>query len=180
MDRPDGLDEFARNLIRRHAGRLAQRANFTHQDRADLEQALTLRLLKNLDRFDPARGTCQAFVTTVIRNAAASLLRDRSTQKRADTNTRSLQTGAFGKVRPHDPVDPCSRIPDDRPDLALDVADAIAALSLRLRDLAERLMQGTKTEVADEMEVSRGTIRRRVSELLRHFEDAGLRIYLES
>ncbi|MCA3573280.1 MAG: sigma-70 family RNA polymerase sigma factor [Aestuariivirga sp.] len=63
----------------RRAGRLARQVRDPARDRDDHCQDLLVDLISRADRFDPARGTWDAFVTVVTRHAALTLLaRNRS------------------------------------------------------------------------------------------------------
>lgn len=58
--------DHARNLIRMKARQLARRPEFQRCDRRDIEQDLWVHVLSQEDRFDPARGSINAFVACVV------------------------------------------------------------------------------------------------------------------
>jgi RNA polymerase sigma-70 factor (ECF subfamily) len=170
----DGLGDFARDLIRRKARQLARHAGPHHHDPEDVEQELTLRLLRAMPRYDPARGHVHAFVTAVVERAAAGLLRRCRAKKRGAGPVRSLDAPAAAE--PTDRGDAGRAA--DRVGLAADLAAVLAELPADLRGLAERLTRQTLSEVARQDGVPRSTLQRRVDRLRRRFEDAGLREYL--
>ena len=166
------LHGFARAIICRKARLIARCDGFTQKDLEDIEQELRLVLLQSLDQYDPGQGHINVFITTVIERAKAMMVRDRWRKKRNSTGTRSIHSisdeGLFA------PLDPA----EGQFDRAHDLAVVLAALPEDLRDLAERLKVQTIAEAARELNVPRSTLMRRIEQLRRHFEDAGLRVYL--
>jgi hypothetical protein len=71
-----GIDKFASRLIRRKAREVVRCAGFNLSDRQDIEQELTLVLLRRLGRFNHRVAHYNAFVTTVVEPLAASYLGD--------------------------------------------------------------------------------------------------------
>jgi RNA polymerase sigma-70 factor (ECF subfamily) len=169
------LDLFAQGIIRRKVRLLVKRAGFTTQDRPDLEQELVMMLVQGLNRFDPDQGHPNVFVTTVIERAVARILRKRRAKKRDGCMVHSLHRPTDGQ--PTDPIDPQAGR-EGEVDLANDLADVLARLPEKLRDLAERLKHRSLSAVARDLGVPRTTLQRKVQHLRRFFENAGLRIYL--
>ncbi|MCX7701184.1 MAG: sigma-70 family RNA polymerase sigma factor [Gemmataceae bacterium] len=185
---PRHLDAFARRLIRRKARQLIGRAGFTQSDHADLEQELSLKLLKQLTAFDPAAAPWHAFVTTLIERHAASLLRHKQAEKRDHRRIASLhlpiETPDHGPVELAETVSRRgqdarlgreSRSDEERAQLAADVADVLLNLPEDLQDLAERLKHASVSQVARDLGLPRTTLLRRLEPLRRTFEDKGLR-----
>lgn len=186
------IDEFTRKLIRRKARQLIGRVGFTKSDQADIEQELTLKLLKALSGFDPDQGHKNVFVTAVIERFVANLLRDKQAEKRDHRRVCSLNV-VIADDEDEGPVelgDTVSRreqdarlgqAPRDEHDLAqlvLDMVEVIATLPSELRELAERLKTDSVSQVARDLGVPRTTLNGRVRELRRRFERAGLKDYL--
>jgi RNA polymerase sigma factor (sigma-70 family) len=157
--------EFARDLIRRVARRMARKltGEFTLDD---WEQELRLRLIHGSSRFDPAIGTAEAFVTWVVGRAAAMLERRFATKKRQFERSWSSLT----EVTPADA--------EDSPDLAMDLADAIDALPLGLRVIVDALREESLTAYAHRTGVPRSRLQRRVAKVRDLFEDRNLSDYL--
>jgi RNA polymerase sigma-70 factor, ECF subfamily len=185
-DEPPQIDPFTRDLIRRKARRLARRPGFRPQDCQDLEQELVTRLLGRLGTFDPGR---EALVTTIVKRCAANILRDRLAAKRDDRGTTSLHDPAGGDtpedlastLGPDEHAARLGRTPrtdEETVQLALDVAEVVARLPPDLRDLAERLMTQSVSQIAHDSGTPRTTLNDRVSRLRQRFEQAGLRGYL--
>jgi len=186
------VDQFTARLVRRKARQLIGRAGFTKSDREDIEQEFWLKLVKHLSSFDPRQGHRHAFVTTVVERCAATLLRNKTAEKRDHRRVRSLNV-VIADDEHEGPVelgDTVSRreldarlghAPRDEHDLAqlaLDIASVIASLSPEMRELAERLKTDSVSQIARDLGVPRTTLNDRVRELRRRFEDAGLRDYL--
>lgn len=79
---PCGLDPHTVYQIHCKAGQLIGKAGLTRQDREDLEQDLTARLLTRLSGFDERRASRRTFVSRLLDSCAASLLMARRASKR--------------------------------------------------------------------------------------------------
>lgn len=185
------LDDFAIRLIRRKARQLSQKPGFSRSDQPDLEQELTLIVLRRLAHFDASRAHRNAFVTTVVERYTATILEHRSAEMRTHRRTsgslnvpavdadgrsvellniipssqQSRRTGQY--PRPH----------EDAFDLAHDMNETVRRLPPRLRDLCERLKHDSISDVSRELGLSRTEIYRRISHIRQRFEEAGLRGY---
>jgi len=76
---------FTITLIRIKARQLCRRSDFSRSDYDDLRQDMRRYLLEKAHRFDPTRGTVEAFVTNCINTWVAMQLRYRGRQKRCDS-----------------------------------------------------------------------------------------------
>jgi RNA polymerase sigma-70 factor (ECF subfamily) len=185
------FDRFTWGIVKKKAIRMVGRPGIRHQDRPDIEQQLLLRLVEKAAAFDPKRSHSNAFVTMVIEQATANIVRDQRAPKRDPTRICSLNAPVGNEddrltelidtvgQREHDARHQRrSRPEQEQAELANDVHAVIAALPGRLRQLAEQLQTMTVAEIAREAGIARSTINDRVSELRRRFEKAGLREYL--
>jgi len=171
LHHPIALSAFARVLIRHKVRRLASRVRAADLTCEDLEQELTLQLLRGLSRFDPDRGHPHAFVTIVLDAAEAMFVRERTIGKRRSGPHRSL----------HGLEQPAVQYgPDEQDDLRLDVAALIQRLPTELRTLAERLSVDSIAQVARDLGIPRSSLQRRIERLRRRAEDAGLHDYLDA
>lgn len=183
---PD-LDEFSARLIRLKARQLVGKAGFTRSDQDDLEQELTLKLLKNRAAFDPAQSHWHAFVTTVVERHAATLLRNKRVEKRDHKRVTSLHFIVEDPVNgPCELADMVGRreadtrlglsTPSDH-DLAQlehDIASILGTLLPQWRDVCERLKEKPISEVARELGIPRTTFYDLLRRLRSHFESAKL------
>ena len=76
-------DPFTSNLIRIKAAQLCRRRDFSKSDAEDLQQSMLVQLLEKCHLYDPARGSVEAFVTTVINSCVRMELRRRDCLKRS-------------------------------------------------------------------------------------------------
>ena len=188
----DGIDPYAARLIRFKARQLVGKAGFTASDREDIEQELTLDLLRRLPKYNPKRAQLNTFIARVVEHRLASLIEaqkagirdyrrcrcslnecfedaDGRSVERVDTFDQEdylLRTG--GQSRPSEELSA----------LAIDVAAIIEGLPHELRNLCRRLKAETVTEISRDTGVPRGTIYESIKKLREIFKDAGLRNYL--
>ncbi len=188
----DGIDPYAARLIKYKARRLIGQGGFTASDREDIEQELTLDLLRRLPKYNPKRAQLNTFIARVVEHRLASLIEaqkagirdyrrcrcslnecfedaDGRSVERVDTFDQEdylLRTG--GQSRPSEELSA----------LAIDVAAVIEGLPHELRNLCRRLKAETVTEISRDTGVPRGTIYESIKKLREIFKDAGLRNYL--
>jgi RNA polymerase sigma-70 factor (ECF subfamily) len=188
---PQPLDAFAANLIRCKARQLVGKAGFTRSDQEDIEQELTLRLLRRASAFDPGQAHWNVFVTTVVERCAASLLRDRRAEKRDHRRTTSLHqpleiddegqvevAAVIGQDGHDRRLGRVSRADREHKELEIDLSAVLGRLPQDQRDLAERLKLASVSQVARDLNLPRTTLLRRMERLRRRFEKALLRDYL--
>jgi RNA polymerase sigma factor (sigma-70 family) len=154
---PGSLSREAWYCIWRKATRLASRPGFTRADRDDLAQELALWLWMALRRFDPARGSETAFISTILKRAGNSLLRRCSCRKRGrllrhcSILNRELNDDCKTELNTKDEAERAI-------DLRHDVRVVIKQLPPHLRTLAEQLQAYSITEIARQRNISRHCI----------------------
>lgn len=176
------LREIVTPLIRSKVQRLIAKAGLHQQDHLDLMQEVWTRLWPCLSSYDPNKGQLQGFLSTVIDRIVANLLRDRFAAKRDFRRLVSLQQRVRteeGSVELGQTLcSPKQGAGQERADLALDVADAIAQLPEDKRELVQLLQHQNLTEIARLFGVPRSTLQSRLRQLRELFDHAGLREYL--
>jgi len=184
-------DPLPWDLIQRTLARLIRHAGFSSQERDDLAQELALHVLKRSSAFDPGRASQRAFLATILDRFAKNLVRERWAAKRDPRRVGSLQApiatddGEAERITLLDEHAVAAqrltspRSPQERAELASDVAHILSQLPPRLRDLAERLCHRSLAEVARDLGTPRTTLADSVRHLRKRFEAAGLRHYLE-
>jgi len=188
------ISEFAIRLVRRKARKLVRHVRFNPADREDIEQDLLLALLKRLRKFNPSIAHYNAFATTVVERCVATMIEHRAAERRAPRQNNGslhvavddgkgncvelLATIVDGQQKRHGAQR--SRRVEESSDLANDVADGIADLPPRLREICEQLKHDTPAEVARNLRVGRATIYERISRIRVRFEKAGLHEYLKT
>ena len=192
-NRYDGCDEYAVSIIRRKARQLRGRKGFVKADIKDIEQELMLDLLRRLQRFDSRRAQKTTFIAMLVRNHAATLIEART----AELRDYRREAGSLDTQREDDggASDDCPPVLDtpeyrratieaahrdeDLRAMQRELHAAIADLPPDLQDLCLRLFTETVTEIAQDTNTPRGTVYEAIGRVRKHFERAGLRVYLE-
>ncbi|MFN8179290.1 MAG: RNA polymerase subunit sigma-24 [bacterium] len=182
------LDDATRRLIRIKAWDLAQDSVFTPADKRDIEQELTLDLLRRLAKYDARRGTRTAFVRRVVENRVKTLLEHRLAERR---DPRRLAFSLDDALDPHsegtlsreevlDPgdLDPTWGSPAEDHDLRVDLGRAIYQLPLDLARLAMALEVESVTQISLRTGIPRGTLYDAIARIQAALKAAGLREYL--
>jgi len=183
------LGSFAARLIKRKAAQLVGRAGLTATDRKDVEQELSLDVLRRMPKFDPERGSFEAFVLRVVDNCVATILAARKAAIRdyrrcRQSLSKSIEDGEGGRVERAQTFDAeqymrrsASRSEEELRDLRLDLAEAEKALPPELRELSERLRRETPTEIARVTGVPRSTVYEAIARIRKRFRRHGLDQY---
>jgi RNA polymerase sigma factor (sigma-70 family) len=187
------LDDFTLRLIRRKAKQICRRLGFSRSDVPDMEQELTLIVLRRAADFDPSRSHYYGFVTTVVERYTATILEHQGAEKRtplrcgqslnspvADpdgqlvdlvtTLCSAAQWRRTGKTQ---------RSHDEAANLVDDVAQVLQQLPPQLRKACELLSRASKAEAARQLGISHGALYVLLRQLSKRFEEAGLRDYLQ-
>jgi RNA polymerase sigma-70 factor (ECF subfamily) len=123
------------------------------QEAEDLTQEVFLALCEE-HRFDPARGTVGAYLTTLVRSRAIDRLRRRSTRVR---RLKDWKTTAVPVLEP--PVSPLEKVS------AAQAADRVRAAMTQLSDKERTVLEMayyrglTQTEIAEDLAAPLGTVK---------------------
>lgn len=160
----------------------------------DLAQDLLVHCLERIGRYDPAQASLRTFIDRIIKNKVAAMIEHMLAQKRgAGAKEESLSEPiAIGKAG--ETIERVETISQDVYDmnaerqsrpatelmfLSFDVDQVVSGLPTDLADLAHLLAAGESlVGVAQQLEVSRATVHRRVVRLRRIFRGAGLDTYI--
>ena len=176
-------DRYAASVIQFKAWMLSRRRAFARDDREDIEQDLWLDLLERLPKYDPAKATLNTFIALVVERRVATLIRDRSTEKRSpDREECSLDDpvldGDGRVVSRHETTPEAASDPGRLRELERDMAHVVAHLPDDLRSIALALAFGTQNSIGPELGFSRRAMAKAVEQLREIFRDAGLDKYL--
>lgn len=139
----------------------ARRTRLPGHDPADVRQELTLRLIAEAPRFDPARGSPGRFTATVLRSARGRMVRRARARKRA-ADARPARLAHEPPAR------------NDGGELAVAVGEVLGRLTPDLRRLADHLRAGgTVAALARAGDAHRATLHRRLHRLRAAFAAAG-------
>lgn len=163
---------FAQIVIRAEVKKLRARGVIRRDDQDDIASELMVQLLGVWERYDPARGSREAFINQVVNTRLVSLLRERRAQKRRGTT---------------EPVKDRDRLVDRqwfgdewlrRLELRIDLGVALSKLNPRQRAICDQLLREAITPAAKQMGVPRTTLRDAAARIREIFRDAGLEDYL--
>ena len=189
QNRYEELGGYAEWLIKQKSAQLVQHEGFTEADREDIEQDLAVAILLQRSKFDPERSKFETFVARVIDSAIAKMIKARKVAKRGYRRcSRSLNepvpNGRGGFVELGQVLDQDARLgrngsrsEQELCDLRMDVAQALDALSPRLRRVCELLKEKTPRELAKEDGIPLSTTYDAIREIRAHFERLGLAEY---
>jgi RNA polymerase sigma-70 factor (ECF subfamily) len=179
-------------LITFKAKQLTAHPGFSEADREDLEQELLLDLLRRQPKYDPSRAQNSTFVARVVEHRAATLIEERK------AGLRDYRLQAFSlndHIEDEDGVR-CersetfdlddyllrtgrqSRSSDELRDLGIDVHSVVDQLPPKLRDMCQRLMRDSITDVSRETGIPRSTLYGIIDKVRAAFKNAGLEDYL--
>lgn len=179
---------FAGSYIRWKARRLVGHANLKHTDRRDIEQELSLALFRAFPNFDPDKAHWRSFAATVIERRAGRFLKRRRARKRQEQHSvgslnhmvrdadgcevllseqlreehREALTGRYAPS------------PVEQTEAMLDVSEVLASLPPDLQDICRRLSRDSQRQVAEDLQMSRRTLRDVLTVIRERFIDAGL------
>lgn len=175
--------DIANPFVLAKAKKMFRTRDFVGMEQCDLEQKLWCRVVKEAHRFDPSRGTWEAFVITVIESECASILRyiyaeGRDPGREAFSLDDGLPERRCSKAELDGAWRRVSYTPRPMPDLESDLSDALAEATEEQRSVGVALGLGSANSASAETDLSRRNVARTVEELGQLFEDAGLRVYL--
>jgi RNA polymerase sigma-70 factor (ECF subfamily) len=184
------LSDYARTLIRVKARQLVRRPEFTACESEDLEQEIALRILAQLQRFDPSRSSIKTFISRVANSAVAMLIRDRGRIKRNGGEGVQIESLEKSVDQPDGSAAPLwatvseedsHRRHQTRPlsasealELKLDVATALAQLPPELRSICEQLMEGNQADCRRVSQLSRRKFHAAIHLIREQFSKSGL------
>jgi RNA polymerase sigma-70 factor (ECF subfamily) len=188
----DEILQYTIRRIRFKASRMVGKYGFTEDDFDDLRQELMQDVLERLPKFDSDRANIKIFISAVIDNRLASLIKSEGAQCRDyHCVERSLDEPAPGEdaewttfgesiseeeARSH--LGRAGRNDHERADLAIDVTMVLSQLDEADRQLCIELQVKSPLDISREKGVRRSGIYERIAEIRKKFVQAGLRCYL--
>jgi len=181
------LTDYAKNLIEFKARQLSRQRGFGRTDQDDLEQRLWLAVVNQADRFDPSRASLDTFIDRVVNTAVARILRDRERRVRPQgPETVSLDFVSKDNDRSKQPLaaeitenDLQRRLGVERRDEVADreqaeaVADALGHMLPEVYDVCRRVMAGSISSAASDLETSRRQVRKALAAAQPFLEESG-------
>ena len=159
---------FAQSLVRIKAKQLARVIpSPAVNNRKDLEQDLLLEVVVRWSRFNPSRGSAEAFVERVVERKLCKLLRDAKRAKRGPRAAISLSCD--------DSVDERDSIRDTC--IRADVRGVMSAMTERDRRVCDQLLRETVSEAARQLRTPRSTLEYAVNSVRDRFKKSDVDQY---
>jgi len=187
------LPQYINTLIEVTAKKMIGSSGFSKSDQEELEQQITLDVIRRRSRFDPAKALEKTFLARLVRHAAADIIAARKASnrdyRREEGSLDQWTKDGDGKwVRRGDTITEETAaqrtggpgaLPEDLRDLAIDMAEAAAALPERLREIYEQFKaHGSAQGVAEATGLHRSSVYDALEQIRQHFEASGLGKYL--
>ena len=189
---PD-FDLYAVKLIRTKSRQLCKQPDFSLNDRLDIEQDLMIELTERLPTYDPDRASEEAFITWVVLQRIADLIRSQRTKKRridveatslndlvyvSESGSKEEQWATLDNEIFQEFTGSDSKSHNERIDLEIDLERVMKDLPENLNRLCELLSKYSISETARRLGVSRTSLYKSIHELHEAFEQAGMKDYL--
>lgn len=173
-----GVDVDVVRLANKRAHSLTKRPGFCANDLEDLQQELICAAIEQLPKFDSARRGKLTFIGGILDKKAAQLFRNRMREKR-DPTREAFSLDAAVPDSDDEAVAYSDLVADENyrawrlRDLVIDVREALASLSPKLRIFAEFHVELRPSEVRKAAGMSKSSHHRAIKQLRKHFERAG-------
>jgi len=189
---PD-FDLYAVKLIRTKSRQLCKQPDFSLNDRLDIEQDLMIELTERLPTYDPDRASEEAFITWVVLQRIADLIRSQRTKKRridveatslndlvyvSESGSKEEQWATLDNEIFQEFTGSDTKSHNERIDLEIDLERVMNGLPEDLNRLCEFLSKYSISETARRLGVSRTSLYKSIHELHEAFEQAGMKDYL--
>lgn len=185
------IPPYASWLIRHKARQLIGRYGFVSDDRKDIEQELALDLLRRLSKFNPELASQNTFIARVVDHKIASMIEHQEAQQRdyragttpiEDLDERTepgdRRATRFDKNAYLEVTRRAFREAAENIDRRIDLARVLDALMPDERQLAERLVHESVTEISRSTGIPRSTLYDAITKIRARVERAGLRDYI--
>jgi RNA polymerase sigma factor (sigma-70 family) len=185
-------DPYVRKLVHRKARQRTREKALKGDDVEDIEQDLWVHLIEQSSKYNPNKAVVATFAARVTEHKIVSLIRHRKALRRggrkrvlsldADVSDKHGKKVARGSLITAD--DGLRRLGVHKPsaveaiDSAQNTERFLSQLPSELRDLVERTLASSITDVARDLGVSRTTIYARLSELRKFIEENKLAEFL--
>ena len=176
-----------KKLIQIKARQLCRRHGFSPSEHDDIQQELWLRLVARAHHFNPDRGSPEAFVERVVCSGVCVILRQRCRQRRLPwfqalsleetmveiDGTPTPVGQAISKEDLHRRMGTTYTDDVERHEDAVTLDQAIGSMSPGLRNLCQRLANGSAHSAARSLNTSRRQVRNDIRVIHKQLELAG-------
>ncbi|MCZ2341672.1 MAG: sigma-70 family RNA polymerase sigma factor [Bacteroidales bacterium] len=181
------LTDYAQKLIQFKARQIGRRPGFGESDQDDLQQELWLMVCERAGAFDPSKASLNTFIDRIVNNSVADLVRSRERLKRGvcgpvvtldgDGTDKSWSKPLGSGISPahlYRRIGIAPRADTEVREIVEAVRTVLKSLPSDLREICERLIEGTVHSVAGEMNVSRRAVRNACRAIQAILEKAGI------
>lgn len=165
------IDEYITKRVQYWARCLAMRFRMQDDRRDDLEQDLTLEILKASKRYDSRSSSWHTFACRVLHVAAKRIsqqeIRRINLENKPVKERLNVSTGHRSIIN-HLEIDDCDDI--GQAELRMDVEVILEQMPEQLQTLAKLLMTHTPQEAAEEMGIHANSVYRMLDQIRDHFE----------
>ena len=180
-------------LITSKARQLVGRYRLTESDQQEIEQTIALEVVRRRSTVSQARAKHMGFLICLVNHAVADIIAARKAAcrdyGREEASLDQWVQDEFGKwaLRGETIPEQDARLhrgkpsidPEELRDLIIDMSDAASRLSPRLREIFEQYAaQGSARKVAEATGRHHSSVCEAMQQIKRHFEKAGLEVYL--
>lgn len=199
IDSSTPLPQYITTLIQITVRKTIGRYRLTASDRDDIEQQIAMEVVRRRAKFDPNRAKENTFLARVVEHAVADILAARKAACRDYRREESILSQWLSvpsnfhplknewttrgeliseeDARRHRGREPSN--PDEVRDLIIDMANVVAKLPDRLRNLFDYYKDlGSAHAVARATGMHHSSVCDALKKIKQHFETAGLEVYL--
>jgi len=161
------FDPRIAEIIKQKARKLSRHRAIGPAEREDLEQDMSIHLLRAMGEFTAGRASLATFADRVLNNFSRNLI-DQRTAKRRDRRRECQMSEAAAETLKDQATDQA------RVDAVLDISAAIRSLPQELRSVAAMLGEHDEADAARRLGLTRSQLRHRKLLIRRHLQAAGL------
>lgn len=175
---PDDFDAYAEVTIHHKVDALIGRYGYLEQDREDLEQDLRLWVLERLDGFVPEKVQRTTFISRVVDQRIADLIRARRRACRDRRRESCLRDNNDAPTNDLDQLPGHAAVRFAVLELRIDVRDALQHLNQRQQEICSLLVEHSQETVKKMLGLPRRAFDADVSTIRDSFGRAGLDGYV--
>ena len=193
IDNSSPLPDYIRTLIRITAQKMKGKCRFTESDMNDIEQTISLEVVRRRSKFDPSRAQENTFLARLVKHAVADIIEKRKASNRDyrreegsldewvldETGEWTLRGNTITEENGRRHLGVSGRSPEELRDLSIDVRAALNALPKSLQPICRHIMLGhSARETAKACGVHHSTVYEAIRRIRQAFIRAGLEQYL--
>jgi len=187
------LPQYISTLIQVTVKKTIGLCGFNKSDQEELEQQIAFEVIRRRSKFDPTKAQEKTFLARLVKHAVADIIAarkagNRDYRREEGSLDQWTKDGAGEWARRGNTITEeaagcrtggAGASPEELRDLTIDMADAVATLPERLRQIYEHLKaHGSVQDVARATGLHRSSVYDALGQIRQRFEEAGLGGYL--